>query len=428
MFGARLREERLARGLTQEQLSGPVCSSSHVSMLERGAREPGPLVLDALAEALGLPREELEHWNTQSSAAALEGAQAALQARTAWALGDHETAERFSRAAAHLAMETSSEGVLHEMSLMGVESLIRSGKYREARKCVKALLEDPRRSWGPGAASELHQMAVRVALTRKAVIEAEWHAREALQCATLLGPGSPIRLAAMCALLAVLLERGRTAAAWRLCLTLEGTEWQRSPAHLLGRLARAMGDAAFARNRSEYGVRRHEEALALLSPLVDLGEWLDFNLSSARFRLDAGMIDDATARCLERARFAATAFRGRDSSSSWLMFLEAQWLHLKGRHEEAQERLDDFLLQEAVPDGAEAHAAFLRAKIFLARGARSQALDRLTEAQDRFFRSGDVAGARRVTEQLLLLARLGSARSILAPVGQGLSEPPVSAR
>jgi transcriptional regulator with XRE-family HTH domain len=54
--GARIRELRKRRGLTQEELASRCCLSvSHVSMLERGHRSPSYETLLALAQVLEVP-------------------------------------------------------------------------------------------------------------------------------------------------------------------------------------------------------------------------------------------------------------------------------------------------------------------------------------------------------------------------------------
>lgn len=53
-FGAKLREERLARGLSQAALGQGRFSASYISHLERGTRNPTEEALSFLAEQLGV--------------------------------------------------------------------------------------------------------------------------------------------------------------------------------------------------------------------------------------------------------------------------------------------------------------------------------------------------------------------------------------
>jgi transcriptional regulator with XRE-family HTH domain len=58
-FGRRLREARVARGMTQAELAGPKFSHAYISVLEAGRREPSRSALQYLAERLGVSVEEL---------------------------------------------------------------------------------------------------------------------------------------------------------------------------------------------------------------------------------------------------------------------------------------------------------------------------------------------------------------------------------
>lgn len=58
-FGSRLRERRLARGLSQGALAGGELSMSYVSLLESGKREPTRRVAEVLAERLGIDADLL---------------------------------------------------------------------------------------------------------------------------------------------------------------------------------------------------------------------------------------------------------------------------------------------------------------------------------------------------------------------------------
>lgn len=60
LFGENVRKERLARGLTQQELAGRLeMERSYLSELERGRRNPTVRVLGALAQALRIEPWEL---------------------------------------------------------------------------------------------------------------------------------------------------------------------------------------------------------------------------------------------------------------------------------------------------------------------------------------------------------------------------------
>ena len=59
-FGKRIRELRLANGLSQEKLADLAgCDRTYVGMLERKLSNPSLRVLVAIAEALGVPFSDL---------------------------------------------------------------------------------------------------------------------------------------------------------------------------------------------------------------------------------------------------------------------------------------------------------------------------------------------------------------------------------
>ncbi len=71
--GRRLRELRLAAGLTQAELAGRRFSHAYVSVLEAGRREPSRAAVDYFAQRLGVAVEEL--WSEKGASWALEMAE-----------------------------------------------------------------------------------------------------------------------------------------------------------------------------------------------------------------------------------------------------------------------------------------------------------------------------------------------------------------
>lgn len=68
--GRRLRELRLAAGLTQAELAGRRFSHAYVSVLEAGRREPSRAAVDYFAQRLGVAAEEL--WSERGASWALQ--------------------------------------------------------------------------------------------------------------------------------------------------------------------------------------------------------------------------------------------------------------------------------------------------------------------------------------------------------------------
>jgi tetratricopeptide (TPR) repeat protein len=59
-IGERVRQLRIARGLTQTELGLGQCSKEYISQIERGRARPTPAALDWLADRLGVPQRFLE--------------------------------------------------------------------------------------------------------------------------------------------------------------------------------------------------------------------------------------------------------------------------------------------------------------------------------------------------------------------------------
>lgn len=71
--GRRLRELRLAAGMTQAELAGRRFSHAYVSVLEAGRREPSRAAVDYFAQRLGVAVEEL--WSEKGASWALQMAE-----------------------------------------------------------------------------------------------------------------------------------------------------------------------------------------------------------------------------------------------------------------------------------------------------------------------------------------------------------------
>lgn len=71
--GRRLRELRLAAGMTQAELAGRRFSHAYVSVLEAGRREPSRAAVDYFAQRLGVAVEEL--WSEKGATWALQMAE-----------------------------------------------------------------------------------------------------------------------------------------------------------------------------------------------------------------------------------------------------------------------------------------------------------------------------------------------------------------
>lgn len=98
MIGTRIRELRLARGMTQRQLGAPRYTHAYVSTIESGRRNPSRAALEFFAERLGVDVEQLVTGRPPDLVPRLEAE--LIEARIAVSDGRTEEAERmFARIA-----------------------------------------------------------------------------------------------------------------------------------------------------------------------------------------------------------------------------------------------------------------------------------------------------------------------------------------
>jgi tetratricopeptide (TPR) repeat protein len=93
-LGERLRQLRVAAGLTQSELAGDRCSKEYVSQIERGKTRPTPETIEWLAERLGVDAGFLGSGVATDERARLEGALSRAEALYE-AQEDEEAAEAF---------------------------------------------------------------------------------------------------------------------------------------------------------------------------------------------------------------------------------------------------------------------------------------------------------------------------------------------
>ena len=140
-FAQRLRQLRVARGMTQRDLAGTSLSVSYVSLLEAGKRSPTIETIRILADALSCEVEELSEPGDAGQPFLLVLAQADLAMES----GQVSAAlERYERV---LAAEPDSAELLRRARLGHAQALQRTGRLAEAtlayEHCVRLGERDP---------------------------------------------------------------------------------------------------------------------------------------------------------------------------------------------------------------------------------------------------------------------------------------------
>src|ERR687885_2811387 len=81
-LGERVRQLRVARGLTQTELAGERFSKEYVSQIERGKTRPTAETIEWLAARLGVDRSFLEHGISADERSRIEAALARAEGPT----------------------------------------------------------------------------------------------------------------------------------------------------------------------------------------------------------------------------------------------------------------------------------------------------------------------------------------------------------
>lgn len=333
-FGEHLRTQRLARGLTQAELGAGTYSTSYISLIETGRREPGPEVVRDLAQRLQLSPLELEAWGQPAGPDDTAYLASALAARQAWDLREYAEASSQAAAAAEAALAVGNAGIWWDMECLQAECLMKLKQFERSAALVKTLLAHPIAE-AEALASRAHQMlsAAHTGLGRMAA--ALEHAREALRLAAGLPKGSGARLGAERRLVRALGDSGRLEEAWEHCRVLSELAEADPAAVGRGKAEWAIGNVAFMRGDHQEGAERHRRAARLLSPANDLELWARFNKESAAARLTGGNLDPETLDTIRRAEIAYTVIGATAADQLELTLLRARWLLATGSPDES---------------------------------------------------------------------------------------------
>lgn len=129
-LGERIRQLRVAHGMSQTALGDGRYSGSYISHIESGRRRPGSEVLGFIAARLGLAVAELDPDDPESAdadvVALLAGVRRSLAAKQ-W-----DAAVRSARQASLLAAELHRDSRCWEADFLLASALMASGRYEEA--------------------------------------------------------------------------------------------------------------------------------------------------------------------------------------------------------------------------------------------------------------------------------------------------------
>ncbi|WP_427015583.1 helix-turn-helix domain-containing protein [Pseudarthrobacter sp. P1] len=388
-FGDRLRNERMARSLTQAELGGDLYSASYVSLLENGRREPTAEVIKQLAKQLQLAPHAVQEWTMPVSPAETAYLLAALYARQSWDMRDYAAAARQAGAAADQALENKDPVSWWNMAYLQANSMLKDADFAGCKNVVEELLKHPLSEESAGLSVRARQLMASAALGMGQLSEAIDQATAAVERGNGIPEEFDAYIAALRTLIGALAETGRLDDAWGHCVTLSALLDDSVPSQVAGEIYWVIGNVAFMRHDVDAGLANHAKASRMLSPASDLALWAQFNKATAWVRLAAGVVEPATMEAIERAELAQSVVGANLGDRLEVSLLRARWLYLNGEMEAALSLLmaiDD--QQEALAKHTAGDTALLLGKTLKALGRTEEALVALTAARDHFADAG----------------------------------------
>ena len=263
--GIRLRELRLAKGLSQLALSGDGISPGYVSLIESGKRNPSAAVLRRLADRLGVPVDQLldpESAPQPDTSAMQHGKLEVNFARLALANGNPAEAVRCLAA---VALDKVDSQTACDAALVLAESLQQTGQLDRAVGVLETLIGRARaeQAWVTLATAstvtavmyiEAGDIARSTEVAQRALTEVE--------AAGLVGTDEHIRLASV--LVSALVERGDFVFASRHMEDLLEVADRVGSSRARGSVYWNAGALAHERGRLNDAVRLTNRAVALL--------------------------------------------------------------------------------------------------------------------------------------------------------------------
>jgi transcriptional regulator with XRE-family HTH domain len=400
-FGEMLRRARTAKGLTQAELGAGVYSTPFISLLERGLRQPTPDMVQHFASRLGMDVQTLNWWVEPPDAEdqpALAGAMfAANHARD---LHDNALVASEAEYAANIAYGQRNAPAWWDMSMLQAQSLIALRRMEEAESVLLQMETSSLMIASAELRSIVQGRLSMIARTTGRLPEAVDLAHQSIASAAELPELAPARLQAAFILIAALAVRGDLDEAWEVATALDLTEGAPTvPSLQVARGAWAIGNVAFRRGEVEIGQEQHALAAKLLLPQADLETWAEFHKASARFKLQAGIVDDSVRESLLNAERGLTLV-GTQLQRLELSLAQARYALLTSDPRRGKELLDDVDGHRAVLDlEAVAELEECLGQYHAASNAPRQAARHLAEAARLHSEVGAEEKARELQEQ-----------------------------
>lgn len=389
-FGDRLKQERLARHLTQAELGGDLYSASYVSLLENAHREPTVDIIKQLAMQLQLAPSSIADWVEGATTEGTGCLRLSLYAQQCWDTRDYLGAATNAKAAAELAQSAKDQVTWWNMTFLAANSLLRHGDNAEATKVLQLLLKHPLTIESDALSLRAHQVMAAAMLAQGNLQQSIEHGIQAVS----IGSGDSEEefsayLMALQTLIGSLTEAGRLDEAWTHTTALAEAVTDSTPAQMAGEIHWVIGNVAFIRQDVRTGLEHHAKAGQLLSPATDLSRWAQFNKATAWVRLMAGVVEPATLQAIERSELAHSVVGATPAETLEVSLLRARWHYLNHELPLALELLEKI---EAQKDQLAPHiagdSALLLGNALEAADRTQEAFTAYSNAQERYTLSG----------------------------------------
>ena len=320
--GKRLKETRLAAGMSQRELSFPGCTAVYICRIEKGDRVPSLQVLRELARRLGVDEDYLA-----AGAARVDETESLVEAEVALRLGQLELAEHLYTQT----LEASTDRVNRGRALGGLGEIdLHAGRLDEAIE----LLEESRRLLGDGLVG---YPGIVDALARAYVLASEFEQAIALLEHSLQlarDRRDDLAEARFSILLAnVLIDNGNLASARELLgHSLAKSEESTDPI-LQARLYWSQSRLHSAEANAEAASRYARMALAAIELTENISYAARAHRLLAHVELEQGNAEEAL-DLVDRGQALAARARGADADG-YLKIVRSQALAQLGREEEA---------------------------------------------------------------------------------------------
>ncbi|MFJ8214494.1 helix-turn-helix domain-containing protein [Streptomyces sp. NPDC096033] len=331
-FGARLKELRLQRGLSQASLAGEEISTGYLSRLESGARQPTERVIAYLAKQLGVDRTAFDA--PPDAGAAATGGSALTRALSIAASSDRD--ESVEELVTVLATAGAEDPLLRWQALWLIAGYrSRHGERAEEQACLEELAELADELGLPALRCRSGTQLARCLRSVGQVARALELAEGAYHVARDAGLSLTDTGTALLALVSAEAEAGRLTEARAHARELVELVADRSDALR----AEALWSAATVSSRQGDDAAVHaylEQAMEVLDSRVDPILWARLRLAAGSLYLQSRPALTEEARtCLTQAE-AALALIGTPVQQQELLVLQAHLAFEEGRYADAR--------------------------------------------------------------------------------------------